>query len=218
MLKVLKGPQPVYFGRNTFGGAVNFITKDPDLSEYHGRFDGTVTTRGTIDVSTYLEGPIIEDMLSASLSARYYDKDGHYTAKAMAAGLGTKRPEAINGKVLFEPNENFRLRLRGAYTQDDDGAPAAGYVSGPFNDSCTGQTLTTNSGFTIMPVNYFCGQIPDINDAVVGYSSQLVDNKHHFANACQRFLQCQSCAGRNAGSRSHRPAQKYDAVQRACHI
>ncbi|MDH3589620.1 MAG: TonB-dependent receptor plug domain-containing protein, partial [Gammaproteobacteria bacterium] len=28
-VEVIKGPQSAYFGRNTFGGAVNFITRDP---------------------------------------------------------------------------------------------------------------------------------------------------------------------------------------------
>ena len=32
-VEVIKGPQAAYFGRNTFGGAVNFITRDPSMEE-----------------------------------------------------------------------------------------------------------------------------------------------------------------------------------------
>ena len=35
-VEVIKGPQAAYFGRNTFGGAVNFITRDPSMEEVSG--------------------------------------------------------------------------------------------------------------------------------------------------------------------------------------
>ena len=35
-VEVIKGPQSAFFGRSTFGGAVNYITKNPSSSEYQG--------------------------------------------------------------------------------------------------------------------------------------------------------------------------------------
>ncbi len=167
---------------------MNFITKDPDLGAFHGRWDLSATTRANFDVSTYIEGPIVEDKLSASLSGRFYDKRGHYTATD-GGRLGDEQSWSVNGKVLFQPNDNFSLRLRGAYAEDRDGAPAAGFVSGDFNDSCTGLTLTTNAGETVMPVNYFCGEVPSIQTAVSGYSPMLIDSNTILpANVLADFL------------------------------
>ena len=40
-IEVVKGPQAVYFGRNTFGGAVNYVTKDPG-NEWKGKASASV--------------------------------------------------------------------------------------------------------------------------------------------------------------------------------
>ncbi|MEM7283070.1 MAG: TonB-dependent receptor plug domain-containing protein, partial [Pseudomonadota bacterium] len=79
-VEVIKGPQSAYFGRNTFGGAVNFITRDPNMEEFSGRANVLATTRSKVEAQAFIEGPIVENMLAGSLSARYYDKQGHYDA------------------------------------------------------------------------------------------------------------------------------------------
>lgn len=164
-VEVIKGPQAAYFGRNTFAGAVNLITKDPDLQEFHGKTDLQVDDRGSYDISALLEGPIVPGKVSASLSGRYYDKRGHYVASD-GGRLGNEETNAINAKLLFTPSENFKIVLRGSYSKDDDGAPQGGYIRGNLNDSCTGLTFTTVAGEVASPINYICGITPDVNNAV----------------------------------------------------
>jgi iron complex outermembrane receptor protein len=67
-VEVIKGPQAAYFGRNTFGGAVNFITRDPSMDEFSGELSVSGTDRSRFDVSGIVEGPIIQDSLAGSLS------------------------------------------------------------------------------------------------------------------------------------------------------
>lgn len=172
-VEVIKGPQSAYFGRNTFGGAVNYVTRNPSLEEFNGQIETSVTSRGTVDVSGIAEIPLVEDTLGISLSGRFYDKKGHYVATD-GGRLGNEQTSTFNAAAYYEPSDNFSLKLRASYSQDDDGAPAGGFVSGPLNDTCTGTTITTGTGATASPVNYFCGAIPGIDDAVTATGQSVI--------------------------------------------
>ena len=45
-VEVVKGPQSALYGRSTFGGAVNYITKDPNSEETEGSIDLTLGEDG----------------------------------------------------------------------------------------------------------------------------------------------------------------------------
>ncbi len=175
-VEVIKGPQSAYFGRNTFGGAVNFITRDPSLEEWGGTLDLSMSHRSNTEFNGFVEGPIIPGKLSASLGVRLYDKEGHYTARD-GGRLGDEETQTINGKVFWQPTEDFSLSVRASYSEDNDGAPAQAYIAGqvPLNDSCNGRTIRTAAGDVVNPAAYVCGQVPDINSATPVQGSGLVD-------------------------------------------
>ena len=172
-VEVIKGPQSAYFGRNTFGGAVNYITRNPSLEEFNGQIEASGTSRGTFDLSGIAEIPIVEDKLAISLSARLYDKKGQYVATD-GGRLGDESTVTFNTAAYYEPTDNFSMKLRASYSKDDDGAPAGGFISGPLNDTCTGTQITTGAGQTASPRNYFCGAIPDINSAVTATGQSVI--------------------------------------------
>ena len=174
-VEVIKGPQSAYFGRNTFGGAVNYITRNPSLDEFQGQIEASYTSRGTLDLSAITEIPIIEDKLGISLSGRIYDKRGHY--KATDGGrLGNESTNTFNVASYYEPTDHFSLKLRGSYSRDKDGAPAGGFVSGALNDSCTGISFTAPSGEAAAPRNYICGEVPGIDDAVTLTGQRVISS------------------------------------------
>jgi outer membrane receptor protein involved in Fe transport len=45
-IEVIKGPQSATYGRSTFGGAINYITRTPSLTEYSGRLNATGANYG----------------------------------------------------------------------------------------------------------------------------------------------------------------------------
>ncbi|MEM9182420.1 MAG: TonB-dependent receptor [Pseudomonadota bacterium] len=173
-VEVIKGPQSAYFGRNTFGGAVNFITRDPSMEEFGGEVNVSGTHRSRFDVTAFVEGPLIPDVLSGSLSARVYDKQGHFTASD-GGRLGDENTETISAKLLWQPSDNLSVRFRASYSEDDDGAPAQAYVAGRVNDSCSGRTITTPAGETVNPVNFICGQVPDVDSTIPVTGSRVID-------------------------------------------
>ena len=173
-IEVIKGPQSAYFGRNTFGGAVNFITRDPSMEEFSGEVSLAASHRSRYDISGIIEGPIVEGVLSGSLSARYYDKEGHYTATD-GGRLGDENTVAINGKLVWQPSDALTLKFRAAYTEDDDGAPAQAYISGQENDTCLGRDYVTPTGEVANPFNFICGAVPDLNAAIPVTGSAIID-------------------------------------------
>ncbi len=157
-VEVIKGPQAAYFGRNTFGGAVNLITRDPNAGAFGGELNISSTDRGTSERNILVEGPVINDVLAFSLGGRFYDKRGQFTASDDGR-LGNEKTSAYNAVLNWTPAGDFSLKVRYGYAEDEDGAPAGAYVSGLLNDTCTGKTVNSAEG-PAMPQNYICGKVP----------------------------------------------------------
>lgn len=175
-VEVIKGPQAAYFGRNTFGGAVNYITRNPSTEEFSGKIQASGATYDEFDVSASVEGPLVEDKLALRVGGRLYTKGAMWTASD-GGGLGEQSTRSINATLYATPTEQFSMKLRAFYGRDDDGAPAGGFIGGEENNSCTGQTFTTNAGETVVPVNWFCnGRVPTQGEAISKLGNfQIID-------------------------------------------
>ena len=64
--EVLLGPQSAQFGRSTFGGALNLVTKDPG-ENWSGSAAVSVASDGEKNFDGFIGGPLIEGMLKGSL-------------------------------------------------------------------------------------------------------------------------------------------------------
>ena len=162
-VEVIKGPQSAQFARNSFAGAINYITSTPSLDEYSGKLQIEAATYEQHEAQFSIEGPLIENSLAFRLSARSFKKGSMYTASD-GGDLGEQTSKSVSGVLYAEPNENWSLKLRGYYQRDADGPNASGYLQGRLNDTCTG---TTRPGLdpdfnpiTLSPVLFYCGQVP----------------------------------------------------------
>ena len=157
-IEVIKGPQAAYFGRNTFGGAVNIVTRDPDMTKLGAAARLRTTDRSNNELSAMIEGPIVAGVLSFSLSARHYDKDGHFTATS-GDRTGNEKTTNYNSVLSWKPGGELSFKARYAYSRDEDGPPSQAFLSGKSFDTCTGMTIATSQG-TIHPRDYICGRVP----------------------------------------------------------
>ena len=160
-VEVLKGPQSALFGRATFGGAVNYITKTPgDELAIDADFDLGEHSRS--DVAVTVSGPLFGmDTVKAMVSVRSYSFGGEWKNVAIGednATIGDEKTRAISGKLLFEPSGNLTLVLSASYAEDDDGPPPTTSLPDAL-DNC----LFYNS---TIPVGYVCGELPDDMDTI----------------------------------------------------
>jgi iron complex outermembrane receptor protein len=166
-IEVLKGPQNAYFGRSTFGGAINFITRNPS-DKFSGVIDTKMTARGSIDSDISIEGPLAPGLLTGRLTAVSHNKADQYTA-GDGGGMGGEKSQSLAGTLYFTPAENLWFRLRGSLQRDNDDAndialiDANTFASG----ACTGKVFpgfnqrTGVHGITLAR-NYFCNGIPTL--------------------------------------------------------
>ena len=163
-VEVIKGPQSALYGRNTYSGAINFITKSPGTA-FRAGATLSVAEHGEQAFNVNIGGPIT-DRLSGSLSARAYKFDGEFANAAVPGQtLGAEETQAIAGVLEFRPFDSLTLRARLVAAKDEDGPRAFGFQSSNFNNcfpgfrsnAYRGAPATTNNN----PNQWFCGEIKD---------------------------------------------------------
>ena len=159
-VEIVKGPQAVYFGRNTFGGAVNYVTKDPG-NEFKAKVSASLAEGDDNEFTGSVEGGIIDDVLAFRVAARYYDRGGVFGRTNDGSALGEQKTRSIAAKLVWKPAESFQAKLRAQYSEDRDGQPGSGFISGRLNDTCTG----TRGPNGQIRQRYICGEIPGIDTA-----------------------------------------------------
>ena len=167
-VEVLRGPQNTYFGRNTFAGAINFITRNPG-DTFGADVELQTSDRSTNALRASVEGPIAGDWLSGRLAVNYRDKEGHYLSRD-GGRMGDEQTQSVTGTLYARPSERSWVRLRASYQQDDDGpgqlinltpTAATGTCGTRFIDK--GLNLAgTKQGFNVS-LPYFCDKIPGID-------------------------------------------------------
>jgi len=163
-VEVIKGPQSAFFGRSTFGGAVNYITQNPNDVEYEGRISTKIAQPGLYDVSLSHEGPIIPEKLSYRITGRTYQTDGPYSSRADGGNLGEESTDAIQLTLRATPTENLSARARVMFYEDEDGVPAGAFIGAGYRNCFAkngGPLFTPPPGYAgVGPVDYFCGALP----------------------------------------------------------
>jgi len=123
-VEIIKGPQSALFGRNTFSGAINYITKTPS-ADGNTSVSVDIASRNQVKVGLSTEGALSEN-LAGRLYVNYSDKEGHYDNQSELAlpegqRLGDEESQSIGVVLNFTPSDKVRIKVRGAYYQDDDG-------------------------------------------------------------------------------------------------
>ena len=117
-IEVLRGPQGTLFGKNTTGGILNIIRTPVSLNEVGADLSVTVGDFGRQDIKAVVQLPIIEDKLGLKLFAASIEHDGHVynTYSNKPAGGDDKKNYGFT--ALWEPNENFSLKLHHEIMED----------------------------------------------------------------------------------------------------
>ncbi|HWU01734.1 MAG TPA: TonB-dependent receptor plug domain-containing protein, partial [Novosphingobium sp.] len=125
-VEILKGPQSAYFGRNTFAGAINVVTRAPSDS-WQGSVTGMVGTRDNWRLQGSIEGPILGDVLTFRITGDKFSKSGSWVNNAAGANgqtLGDQSTTTATALVVFKPSPRFTMKAFIMRNEDVDGPSA----------------------------------------------------------------------------------------------
>jgi len=121
-VEVLEGPQALYFGKNSVGGIVALKSAEPtDSFDSMARISYETRAREWMG-EAYVSGPITST-LRGRLAAKFDDQRGY--VENIAPGVRNKwgpgtQEKAVRGTLIFEPNDQFVAKLKGAYSDAHD--------------------------------------------------------------------------------------------------
>ncbi|WP_404326856.1 TonB-dependent receptor [Aerophototrophica crusticola] len=154
-IEVLKGPQNALFGRNTFGGAVNLVTRKPG-DAVEGQVAGAIGNKGRKEFSASVGGPLVAGKLAARASFALDDYDGFYR-NALAGGpeIGAEKSTAAALTLRATPTDRLEALLRVSYAEDRDGQPKGWWLQ----TNC--QQRLNAAGVPAGAFTQYCGEIPE---------------------------------------------------------
>jgi iron complex outermembrane receptor protein len=153
--EVFKGPQSLFFGKNSTAGVISLRSADPiDRFEAIARL-GYETEAKQKQVDLIVSGPVT-DSLKLRLATRFDKQDGFFHNHAVATpGLGALTPSytklapsknwIVRGTALFQPNDAFTARLKVNFA--DNTTQAGSPLDVGFCPTGTGPVAPTNIGF-----------------------------------------------------------------------
>ena len=140
-IEILKGPQGTLFGRNTIGGAISIVTRDPGETPM---FEGEITTGSfsRLDINATADLPLTSDLLS-SLTVSSVQRDGYqkvipynnvggYNFDPISPtdsggttthnAFGGQNHQSVRGKLLWSPRDDLTVTLVADWTRQDQEA------------------------------------------------------------------------------------------------
>lgn len=144
-VEVLRGPQSAQFGRATFSGAVNYVTKEP-TDTVQGELNGRTGTHDDYAISGWSSGPIGDSTFGYLISGSWSDYGGQWNndlqpgeagydadfrepvneflldppQEGDSTALGAEETRDVLGKLVWRPSEGSEVSLKYGYTKSDD--------------------------------------------------------------------------------------------------
>ncbi|MGC6331400.1 TonB-dependent receptor [Rhizorhabdus sp. FW153] len=132
-VEVLRGPQGTLFGRNTTGGAINFVTRAPKLEGSNGYFEAGYGNFDTFRAQGAVETTIVEDQVGVRVAGNYEKGDGQIRNVA-AGGRDANSVDTLQGRFYLRAkpgNGGLDIKIR-AYAGRDRGTQAGVHgLTGP---------------------------------------------------------------------------------------
>ena len=149
-IEVLKGPQGNLYGRNTTGGALKYVSREPD-NETRIRLEGKYGEDNLVKMRASFSGALVEDSLFASFAVAKMDHDGYQTNTYDGSEYAAQDKLAMRGTLIWEAADSLQFKLVGDMMRDDSDpyvpTRVAVNLGGPAGLGAFGALLGTANAF-----------------------------------------------------------------------
>lgn len=141
-VEVLRGPQSTLFGKNASAGVISVVTAKPTY-DTQGYLEGTVGNYDLRALKGYVSTGLDDsETIAVSLGGSVTQRDGYYDNLLTGEALGNRDRWGVRGQMLYEPFDNFSMRVIADYDKIDEVCcGVANLVAGPTADVITGGPL-----------------------------------------------------------------------------
>ena len=162
-VEVVKGPQSALYGRRTFSGAINFITRKPD-EDVSGYITGTVGSHDNQQYGAGISAKLTDTLaLRASVSGDSYDGDWKNSREDGPEVGGEETNSQMIG-LYYTPTENTSISFNYVRNENDD-EHSVFHFQGADENNCY---LDTRA--------YYCGEANIDNPISIG---GILDNDEY---------------------------------------
>ena len=132
-IEVLRGPQGTLFGRNTIGGAISVVTRQPEIGgDVQGSIGASVGNDSLLNLNASIEGTL-SDTAAARLSVASFNQDG-YVQRADGIDLGDDDTLTARLAVNWQPTDALSGQISVDMTRDRENGPAMQLIGIDFTD------------------------------------------------------------------------------------
>jgi iron complex outermembrane recepter protein len=154
-VEIIKGPQAAMFGRATFAGAINLVTKK-GTNTPDNRVSVRAAQYGDYEANFLSRGALSPDKLFYMVHGRYYTFDGTYRNTLDGERIGDEQSYNFNASLEFRAGDVFSAVLSGGVTRDDDGLATVAL-----------QDRFANNCFLSSARQYYCGEVIEKSNATL---------------------------------------------------
>lgn len=166
-IEVVKGPQSALYGRNTFAGAINYVTARP-TKELSGNAEATIGDNGLYKAQASLGGELTTG-IRVRVGGFYREFGGFYTSSIDGGAVDFAKNYGGIATVELQPTEKLLITLRGSYSKENNGQPPSNVIR---NNSFPG---IPSGGSASQPRNLlYTGAVPAIPENGVTVNTRSV--------------------------------------------
>ena len=126
-VEVLRGPQGTLFGKDTMGGAIQYVTKLPSET-FGARVKLTTGAFDRYDATAYVDLPLTSTLLTKITLAKL-SKGGYVQSVSNNTAYGSQDNTIADYDVLWKPFDGFSWRFDASYTKQlTDGEPGTDWA------------------------------------------------------------------------------------------
>ncbi len=133
-VEIIKGPQSALYGRNTYSGAINYITRDIG-EDFQVRGKASAAEHKEYEARLSVSGPLIGDKLGFSAGGRFFTYGGEFTNQLTGKTVGQEKTKSGYVSLSAKPIDDLKIKFRAQYNEDKDGVLPL-FLQGAAENNC----------------------------------------------------------------------------------